>query len=136
MDGIKRLLLQIFTWWNGQTLGTRLWTWWSGDLVGEDEFGNLYYRAPSAIPASIPERRWVIYNGYADASMIPAAWHGWMHHTVDHPPTERPYAAREWEKPHLPNLTGSTLAYHPPGSILVPEPRDAGEPHYEPWRPE
>ncbi|HUE44961.1 MAG TPA: NADH:ubiquinone oxidoreductase subunit NDUFA12 [Aestuariivirgaceae bacterium] len=133
---MKQLLLQIFTWWNGQTAGTRLWTWWSGDLVGEDEFGNLYYRAPSAIPASIPERRWVIYNGYADASMIPAAWHGWMHHTVDHPPTERPYAAREWEKPHLPNLTGSTLAYHPPGSILVPEPRDAGEPHYEPWRPE
>ena len=136
MERMKQLLLQIFTWWNGQTLGTRLWTWWYGELVGEDEFGNLYYRAPSAIPASIPERRWVIYNGYADASMIPAAWHGWMHHTVDHPPTERPYTVREWEKPHLPNLTGTTLAYHPPGSILVPEPRDAGEPHYEPWRPE
>jgi NADH:ubiquinone oxidoreductase subunit len=136
MERIKWLLLGIFTWWNGQTAGTRLWTWWSGELVGEDEFGNLYYRAPSAIPASIAERRWVIYNGYADASMIPAAWHGWMHHTVDHPPTERPYAKREWEKPHLPNLTGSTLAYRPPGSILVPEPRDAGEPHYEPWRPE
>jgi NADH:ubiquinone oxidoreductase subunit len=136
MERVKQLLLQIFTWWNGQTAGTRLWTWWSGDLVGEDEFGNLYYRAPSAIPDSIAERRWVIYNGYADASMIPAAWHGWMHHTVDHPPTERPYAAREWEKPHLPNLTGTTLAYHPPGSILVPDPRDAGEPHYEPWRPE
>ena len=136
MERIKQLLLQIFTWWNGQTVGTRLWTWWSGELVGEDEFGNLYYRAPSAIPASIPERRWVIYNGHADASMIPAAWHGWMHHTVDHLPTERPYAVHEWEKPHLPNLTGSTLAYHPPGSILVLEPRDAGEPHYEPWRPE
>jgi NADH:ubiquinone oxidoreductase subunit len=78
----------------------------------------------------------VIYNGYAEASMIPGAWHGWMHHTVDHPPNERPYTAREWEKPHLPNLTGTRLAYRPPGSILVPEPRDAGEPHYEPWRPE
>jgi NADH:ubiquinone oxidoreductase subunit len=136
MERIKQLLLEIFTWWNGQTLGTRVWTWWYGEFVGEDEFANRYYRAPSGIPASIPERRWVIYNGYADASMIPGAWHGWMHHTVDHTPLERAYTAREWEKPHLPNLTGTPLAYRPPGSILVPEPRDAGEPHYEPWRPE
>ena len=33
------------------------------------------------------ERRWVIYNGYAEASTMPPSWHGWMHHTVDVPPT-------------------------------------------------
>lgn len=134
MERLKQLLLQTFTWWNGQTIGTRLWTWWYGEFVGEDEFGNLYYRAPSRIPASIAERRWVIYNGYADASMIPGAWHGWMHHTVDFPPSG--YSRREWEKPHLGNLTGTALAYRPPGSIVVPGAHDAGEPHYEPWRPE
>lgn len=134
MQRLKQFLLQTFTWWNGQTMGTRLWTWWRGELVGEDEFGNLYYRAPSRIPASIAERRWVIYNGYADASMIPGAWHGWMHHTVDFPPSD--YSPREWEKPHLGNRTGTALAYRPPGSIRAPGARDAGEPHYEPWRPE
>ena len=50
-------LKQFFTWWNSQTLGLRLYTWRKGEFVGEDEFGNRYYRAPSAIPDSIPERR-------------------------------------------------------------------------------
>ena len=40
---MKNLLLQIFTWWNGQTLGTRFFTWRFGKRVGEDEFGNVYY---------------------------------------------------------------------------------------------
>ena len=35
------------------------------------------------------ERRWVIYNGYVEASTIPPGWHGWMHHMVDAPPTAR-----------------------------------------------
>ena len=136
MNALKQLLLEILTWWNGQTLSLRLYTWWRGEFVGEDEFGNRYYRAPSRIPRSIRERRWVAYNGYAEPSTIPAAWHGWIHHTVDHPPTARNYVAPAWEKPHQPNLTGTPYAYRPPGSLLVPEPRDAGEPHYEPWRPD
>ena len=37
-------LKQFFTWWNGQTLNTRLHTWRHGELVGHDEFGNAYYR--------------------------------------------------------------------------------------------
>ena len=39
---MKDWLLQIFTWWNGQTIGTRFHTWRHGELVGEDEFGNVY----------------------------------------------------------------------------------------------
>ena len=35
---------EIFTWWNGQTLGTRLQTIFFGKLVGEDELGNKYYQ--------------------------------------------------------------------------------------------
>jgi NADH:ubiquinone oxidoreductase subunit len=133
---MKQLLLEILTWWNRETLSLRLWTWWCGEFVGEDEFANRYYRAPSRVPRSVRERRWVVYSGYADPSSIPAAWHGWIHHTVDHPPTARPYVARPWEKPPQPNLTGTPYAYRPPGSILMSEPRDAGEPHYEPWRPD
>src|SRR5947209_256084 len=89
--GMKRFLLLFFTWWNGATLGTLLWTWRKGELVGEDEFGNRYYRTRGGRidPALHFERRWVIYNGYAEASMIPPAWHGWMHHIVDVPPTKQ-----------------------------------------------
>ena len=130
-------LKQIFTWWNGQTLGLRWYTARKGEFVGEDEAGNKYYRAPSALPESIPERRWVVYNGYAEASAIPPGWHGWMHHTVDTPPTEADYEPREWEKPHQANLTGSSLAYRPPGSIATPKPKAAeAEADYQAWQPE
>ena len=37
------LLVQTFTWWNSQTMGTRFATWRFGKRVGEDEFGNVYY---------------------------------------------------------------------------------------------
>ena len=124
---MKTFLLQFFTWWNGQTLGTRFYTWRKGELVGNDEDGNLYYRDPAT------DRRWVIYNGVAEASRIPPGWHGWMHHRIDEPPGA--YQPREWQKPHQPNLTGTPQAYRPPGSILGPQPRTPGEPDYEAWRP-
>ena len=41
---LKEFFTQFFTWWNGQTLNTRFHTWRHGELVGEDEFGNHYYR--------------------------------------------------------------------------------------------
>ena len=41
---MKSFLLRFFTWWNGQTFGTQLWTRLHGEFVGEDEFGNRYYR--------------------------------------------------------------------------------------------
>ena len=40
---MKIFLTQFFTWWNGQTLGTRFHTWRYGTEVGHDEFGNIYY---------------------------------------------------------------------------------------------
>jgi NADH:ubiquinone oxidoreductase subunit len=127
-------LKQLFTWWTGQTLNTRFYTWWKGELVGQDEAGNKYYRAPSAIPDSIAERRWVIYNGYSEASTIPPGWHGWIHHRTDSPPGA--YSAREWEKPHVPNLTGTAGAYHPPGSIANPGRARQPDAGYQPWTPE
>ena len=78
----------------------------------------------------------LIYAGYSEASQVPPGWHGWMHHRVDTPPSQEKYEAREWQLPHQENLTGSTGAYHPPGSIAV-----GGKPRqvvadYQAWKPE
>ncbi len=124
---MKNFLVQFFTWWNGQTLGTRFYTWRFGEAVGSDEQGNHYYRERNGT------RRWVIYNGIAEASRIPPGWHAWMHYRSDEPPAS--YTPREWQKPHVPNLTGTPAAYRPPGSILGPDPRTPGKPDYEAWRP-
>jgi NADH:ubiquinone oxidoreductase subunit len=134
---MKMFLLKLFTWWNGQTFGTQLWTWRFGEMVGKDEQGNIYYRTRGGKidPVLGFERRWVIYNGLAEASRVPPSWHGWMHHTVDVPPTEEVYAPREWEKPHLPNLTGTPLAYRPSGSTLASGRRPKATGDYQPWTP-
>ncbi len=122
------LLAQLFTWWNGQTIATRLHTAMRGRAVGRDAAGNSYYQSGDG------KRRWVIFDGEAEASRIPPEWHGWLHHTWQEPPTEVPLRHKPWELPHLPNLTGSALAYRPPGSLLSPEP--AVRRDYEAWVPE
>src|SRR5262252_5282472 len=106
---MKTFLLRLFTWWNSQTFGTQLWTWLYGEFVGEDEFGNRYYRTRNGKidPALGFDRRWVIYKGLAEASLVPPSWHGWLHHIVDTPPTLEAAKTYRWEKPHEPNLTGT-----------------------------
>ena len=81
-SGFKQFVFEIFGWWNGQTLSTRIFTALRGVKVGEDEFGNVYYEGKK------DGRRWVIYNGYAEASAIPAGWHGWMPRRTDVPPSQ------------------------------------------------
>lgn len=132
-----KLLFQIFTWWNGQTLNTRFHTWRNGELVGKDEFGNLYYRTKGGKKDKALgfERRWVIYPGQSEASATPGGWYGWLHHTTDVPPTEEAYTTREWELPYQPNLTGTTGAYRPAGSILKSGARPKASGDYESWAP-
>ena len=79
-ERLKDWFLHVFTWWNGAPLGTRLFTRRHGRPVGEDEFGNRYYRAAwvKIDPSVGPERRWVIYNGEADLSRVPPGWRGWL----------------------------------------------------------
>ena len=117
----KEFLVRVFTWWNGATFGTLLWTARFGELVGTDEYGNRYYRTKRGRidPTLGFERRWVIYKGLAEASTIGPAWHGWMHHTVDTPPTLEKVTPMPWWKPHRPNLTGTPAAYRPTGSTLA-----------------
>ena len=128
-------LKQFFTWWNGQTLGTRFFTWRKGEKVGEDEFGNVYYRAPSALPASIAERRWVIYKGLAEPSAIPPGWHGWIHHRTNEVP-DKNYKPREWQQAHQANLTGTAEAYRPDGSLYKPQASAEATRSYQAWQPE
>lgn len=130
---MKDFILQLFTWWNDQTMGTRFFTWRKGEYVGKDEQGNKYYRAANVPP--LGERRWVIYNGLAEASRIPAGWHGWMHHRTDTPPTKEDYQPKSWQKPHQPNLTGTAAAHRPKGSILNPEVKPADTAGYSAWTP-
>lgn len=134
---MKQFFLKLFTWWNSQTFGTQVWTALYGEFVGEDENGNRYYRTKGGKidPTLGFERRWVIYNGYAEASTITADWHGWMHHTVDVPPTELNYKPREWEKPHRANMTGTVGAYRPPGSTLASGRRPKATGDYQAWTP-
>lgn len=122
------VLTDIFTWWNGTTLGTRLYTALVGEYVGEDELGNRYYQKNGGL------RRWVIYRGYAEASTIPPGWYGWIHKTVDVPPTLDAYRPKDWEKPHQPNLTGTAAAYRPQGSLHYPKPKPPPS-DYEAWQP-
>src|SRR5256714_6076021 len=134
---IKTFFLRCFTWWNGQTFGTQVWTALYGEFVGEDEFGNRYYRTKGGKidPTLGFERRWVIYRDYAEASQIGPAWHGWMHHTVDTPPTHEVYKPWSWEKPHRPNSTGTPAAQCPSGSTLAQGRRPKATGDYKAWVP-
>jgi NADH:ubiquinone oxidoreductase subunit len=125
------------------SLGTRLFTWLHGELVGTDRFGNRYYRDKRGAKAKVgaglsKERRWVLYDGEAEASKVPPMWHAWLHYSVQQPPVEGaedPARIYGWQKEHLPNLTGTTEAYRPPGSLLAGGQRAPATGDYEPWRP-
>ena len=116
---------------------TSLGTWFStllyGRKVGSDEFGNCYYTS-SRGKLYGRERRWVIYNGRTEASKVPPEWHAWLHQTVNTPLSEAAAQPRDWQLPHLPNLSGTNGAYVPKGSDLA-----AGEPAggdgVQAWRP-
>lgn len=131
------LLRYIFAWWHKATPGTLLWTRRYGELVGEDEFGNRYYRTRNGEidPTLGFERRWVLYNGYAEASTIPPGWYGWMHHRTDVAPPAAPYTPRPWQKPHRRNFTGSPQAYRPKGSAFAGRARPRVSGDYKAWTP-
>ncbi len=135
---LKSLTVRFFTWWNGQTFGTQLWTALYGELVGTDEFGNTYYRSKGGkVDRTLGfERRWVFYNGTTESTTIPPAWHSWMHHTVDEPPTVETVQPRPWWKPHRPNLTGTPAAHRPPGSTLAQVRRPKATGDYKAWTPD
>lgn len=130
------MLAQLFTWWNSTTFGTSFTLWRRGArLVGRDEQGNRYFEESAPSMPGGGKRRWVVYHGVAEASRVPPDWHGWLHHTFDEPPTVAPLLRRKWEKDHVPNMTGTPLAYHPPGSLVTGAAAPVAK-DYEAWSPE
>jgi NADH:ubiquinone oxidoreductase subunit len=115
------------------SIGTRLFTWLNGELVGSDEFGNKYY-VHRRNKGQKRQKRWVLYNGEAEASRVPPEWHAWLHATTAVAPTTRA-PAKSWQKPHEPNRTGTDLAYRPPGHTLLGGHRAKATGDYEPWSP-
>jgi len=122
---------RTFTWWNGDTWGTRLFTWWRGEEVGRDEAGNVYYQSKKD-----PARRWVVYDGSNDGSRVPPDWQLWLRGTIDELPDKALPPVRHWQKKPLPNMTGTMAAFRPDGALGSGRIRPASTGDYEPWVPE
>ena len=116
---------QIFTWWYRQTIGTYIYTVFLGKLVGKDEFGNKYFKNKKG-------KRWVIYKEEVEATRIPPEWFSWIHFLTNNIPinNKKKY---DWQKSHIPNLTGTEKSYKPKGS-LGSENID-NDKKYETWKP-
>ena len=127
------ILKNIFTWWEGATIGTSL-ALRGKDRIGEDSLGNVYWAGGT--DANGMTRRWVIYSGQNDASRVPPEWFLWLHHQIDAAPEECLPPPRIWEKPGEPNLTGTQLAYRPPGALEAGGRRAPATGDYEAWAPD
>jgi NADH:ubiquinone oxidoreductase subunit len=113
-------------------IGTRINTWLHGRVVGRDALGNVYYQDKRTRPGA-PPRRWVIYAGTPEASVVPPEWHAWLHYTTDAPLPEQ--GRRPWQKPHQPNATGTAESYRPPGHDYSGGQRAPATGDYEAWTP-
>ena len=114
----------IFTWWNRQTLGTFVYTLFTGKLVGKDESGNKYYTNSKG-------KRWVIYKNSVESSKIPSEWHLWIHSLNKNKPLNN-LRKFEWQKKHEENLTGTSKAHKPDGSLLSDSKNNMKK--YETWK--
>lgn len=132
---LMSIFSEVFSWWGGNTWGTRWTIWRQGELVGTDELGNTYYVQRRGVGPLGKPRRWVTYKDLAEASKVSPDWHGWLHYTVDTPPTAETYARRPWQKSHQMNMTGTSEAYRPKGSILSTGKRPRATGDYKAWRP-
>ena len=120
----QKMIKQIFTWWNYQTVGTFFYTVLFGKFVGKDTFGNKYYINKKG-------KRWVIYNGEINASKIESDWYSWIHYQSNSNPTNSKTNKYFWQKPHSENKTGSKDAYKP-NKITN---KDKKFKKYESWKP-
>ena len=123
-----------FTWWNGASWTTIFYGLRGKTRVGEDHLGNIYYAGGRDINGR--PRRWVIYNGANDASRVPPAWFSWLHHQVEDVPDKALPDPRPWQKPAVPNMTGTALAYRPAGALEKGGNRAGATGDYEAWTPD
>ncbi len=105
-----------------------------GGAVGQDSFGNRYFQQRAPRQNAKP-RRWVVYaHGATDASLIGPEWHAWLHYLTD---DVLPDAGRRpWQKPHLPNQTGTAEGYRPAGHDYEGGKRAHASGDYQSWTPD
>lgn len=118
--GLKRLILSP---------GLYFLTLFKGRFIGHDETGNQYFERPGK-PYN---RRWVVYAKENDPTLVPPAWHAWLHHITDAPLSA---PTKPWQRPHQPNLTGTAQAYRPSGHDYMGGKRAAASADYQSWTPD
>jgi NADH:ubiquinone oxidoreductase subunit len=114
-------------------IGTLLSLWLRYHYVGNDMFGNRYYIEKKAGPNG-QVRRSVRYYGRTEATKVPPQWHAWLHYVTDKLPvtTPRTYG---WQRQHVPNLTGTQLAFFPSGHPKQGGKRCKVASDYQAWKP-
>lgn len=120
----------IFTWWEGATLGTAIYSWRFGSKVGADELGNAYFEGRKG------GRRWVMYQGSNDVSRVPPEWYAWLTRQIDAVPDEALPPPPNYLKPPVPNMTGTPGAYRPSGALERGGQRQAASGDYQAWTPD
>ncbi len=110
-------------------------TWLRGEPIGADQFGNRYFQDRKPARAGRRRRRWVVYDGEDEASRVPPEWNAWLHYTIDAVPEDAGMAHRDWQKAHIPNMTGTPDAYRPAGHALRGGNRPKATGDYEAWTP-
>ena len=127
----RKLLKYLFTWWNGNTVGTKLYTFLKGKKVGEDYLGNSFYESKDQ------KNRWCIYNEQSEASRISPEWNSWLRFISNTLPAANNITF-EWQKHFDGNKTGLDSAYKP-SIIRVDRPKEDLESYhsdYKAWKPE
>jgi len=121
---VINFLKQIFTWWHKQTIGTFIYTLLFGKLVGIDENGNKFYSSKKG-------KRWVIYKDKIESTKITPEWHLWIHFLTNNTPDSK-INKFEWQKKHEENLTGTSKAHKPDGSLASDSKKNMKK--YETWK--
>ena len=128
---VKSLLKYLFTWWNGNTVGTKLYTFLKGRKVGEDYLGNSYFESKNL------ESRWCIYRDQSEASKISPEWNSWLRYITNTVPTSD-NITYEWQKRFDGNATGLGSAYKPSITRVGRSKEDVEhyQSDYKAWKPE
>ena len=125
------LFANLFTWWNGASLGTTIVTRMRGEEAGRDEAGNIYFTHRKD-----PARRWVIYSASNDSSNVPPGWNAWLRGTIADVPGKSLPPRRAFEREPQANLTGSDGAWRPSGSLKAGSRRPTATGDYIAWTPD
>lgn len=83
-------------------------------MIGKDFYGNHYYQERHPALLKKP-RRFVWFQGDAEASKVPVGWHAWLHGMSDRTPycdvnQVEHFGHHAIKGKHLPNVTGTPLA--------------------------